>query len=271
MKTFHEYWTFSAIRGAMTVLAAIAILAIPQATSSMLSLPVFVALAIDCLATYSIFDGAVMILLAKLLPARASNRKVLYGQAAGSVVIGILLYLVTYGALNLRWLLWIVVAQAGVAAMAELLVASDTHQQYGCLSCYATSLVLVFCAVALPFARTLDAVGMSFALASYVGLYGASELLLGGRMLFVEYRSGHPASVASEAWRAEMLKPAAPSLIALADRKVCASCAACPADGLCHDDSLAGQVARVSAERRPAIVLTMRVHDLLKSAHQVRG
>ena len=263
MKSFHEYWTFSAIRGAMTLLATIAILAVPQATSFMLSLPVLINLAIDFFAAYIIFDGVVMILLAKLLPARATNRKVLYGQALLAMATGTMLYLIVYGALNLYWLIWIAASQAALAGIVELIVARDTHRQYGCLSCYSTSIVLGLSAIALPFAGGLGATGMSLALASYVGVYGVSELLLGGRMLFVEYRSGHPAALASEAWRAEMLKPAAASLLSLAARKTCLTCAECPADALCHDDSLPGQLARVVAERQPAIVMTVRVQEVL--------
>lgn len=43
------------------------------------------------------------------------------------------------------------------------------------------------------------------------------------------------------------------------------SCEACPAKLHCHNDSLPGQVARVLAERQPAIVRSMRLHSLLKS------
>ena len=43
------------------------------------------------------------------------------------------------------------------------------------------------------------------------------------------------------------------------------SCEECPADSLCHDDSLPGQVARVLAEPQPAIVRSTRIHTLLKS------
>lgn len=264
MKPFHQYWTFSAIRGAMTLLASIAILTVPQATSSILSLPVLITLAIDCLATYSVLDGAVMVLLAKLLPARANHQNALYEQAFLAVSTGMLLYLLVYEALSMHWLMWIVAFQAGGAALFELAVARDTHRQYGCFSCYATSIVLGVAAIGLPFAAGLDASGMALALGTYVGLYGSSELLLGGRMLFLEYRSEHPAALDSEVWRMDMRQSAADSLLSLAARKTCALCATCPADALCHDDSLTGQMRRVLAERRPAIVLAARTDALLK-------
>jgi hypothetical protein len=265
MKPFHQYWTFSAIRGAMTVFASLAIFAVPQGLAFIFNAPVVVGLAINCLATFSIFDGGVMILLANLLPARATNRKMLYGQALMAISSGLLLYAVIGGVVGLHWLMWIAALQAALAAFAELMVARDTHQQYGCLSCYTTSMVLGFSALALPFAGGLNATGMSIALASYIGLYGTSELVLGGRMLFLEYRSTHPAVRASEAWRIEMLNPAAVPLLSPAERNASVTCADCPANTLCHDDSTRGQVARIMVERCPAIVRTMRVEALLKA------
>jgi hypothetical protein len=265
MKPFHQYWTFSAIRGAMTVFAALAILAVPQGQAFIFNAPLTIGLAINCLATFSIFDGGVMILLANLLPERAINRKVLYGQALMAISSGLLLYAVISGVVGLYWLMWIAAFQAALAAFAEGMVARDTHYQYGCLSCYTTSMVLGFSALALPLAGWLNATGMSIALASYVGLYGTSELILGGRMLFLEYRSEHPATALSEAWRVEMLNPAAAPHLSTAERKACVTCADCPANALCHDDSLSGQMARIMAQRSSSIVRAMRAEALLQA------
>jgi hypothetical protein len=264
MKPFHQYWTFSAIRGAMTVFAALAILAVPQAQAFIFNAPVAIGLAINCLATFSIFDGGVMILLANLLPARARNRKVLYAQALMAVSSGLLLYAVIGGVVGLQWLMWIAAFQAALVTFAEWMIARDTHQQYGCLSCYTTSMVLGLSALALPFAGGLNAAGMSIALASYIGLYGTSELVLGGRMLFLEYRSEHPATALSEAWRIEMLNPAAAPLLSTLERKAYVTCADCPASAFCHDDSLSGQMARIMADRSSPIVRAMRAEALLR-------
>jgi hypothetical protein len=46
--------------------------------------------------------------------------------------------------------------------------------------------------------------------------------------------------------------------------KTCVSCAECPADAFCGDNSLSGRVARVLAERGPAIVLAMRIEGVFK-------
>lgn len=207
MKSFHEYWTFSAIRGALTVLASMIIFVAPQGLAFVFKGPLLVGVAITFLATVSIFDGGVMILLANLLPARATHRKAFYGQALMAMFFGLLLYMVVGGAINMRWLMLLVASQAALAAISELRVARDTNEQYECLSCYLTPIVLGVSAILLPFASRLDAAGMTIALASYAGAHGASELILGGRMLFLEFRSEHPATLPSDSWK-NMRNPA---------------------------------------------------------------
>jgi hypothetical protein len=257
MKNFKQYWTFSAIRGALTVIVAAGIAAVPQAATAILSIPVTLGFAIDVLAVYILLDAGAMFLLAIVMPAQARNRRVLFVQAAAAVFFGTVLYLFTYGAINPRYLLLCVASYAAVMAVVEIFVARDTHAQYGCTSCFSTAMVLAASALALPFASGLDAAGTSVVLAGFVGIYGVSQLLLAARMLVLDYRAGHPAAVLSEAWRAEMVSPATFS---------CIACEACPADATCRDYSLPGQVARIRASRQPAIVRTVRVASLMEPA-----
>ncbi len=270
MNDFREYWTFSSIRGALTLLAAAGILALPQATAAILSLPVLETLAIAGWATYCIFDGIVLLLLASLLPERATSSNTVYLQALAGVGAGGLLFLVGYNDMDARWLVGIGAAQAAFAAYTEWKVARDTHRVYGCLSCYATAIALTVTAIGLPIALANGAV--SLAVAAYVGLYGTTELVTGSRMLFLEYRAGHPAAVASEAWRAEKTPSAAAAFkaYALNPAKDCLTCEDCPADALCSDLSLEGEMRQIMAAREPAIVRTVRVATLLQTAHAGR-
>jgi hypothetical protein len=258
MKAFREYWTFSAIRGAMTLLASIAVIALPYAASSMLSIPVLIALVIDCWATYCIMDSAVIVLLAKLLPAEAKSRKALYLQAAMGVVTSGLLYLVGYGVVTMRWVLAIAVLQAGTAALVEWRVSRDTYRIYKSGSCFTTAIVLAASAVGLAFTIGDAVGGTALALATFIGLYGGSELFVGAEMLFAEYRAQHPAP----AWLSQSLLAAKePDLVGAN----CGDCSQCPADAACRDFSLKGQMAQVVAGRQPAIVRTVRLATLLES------
>ena len=198
MKAFRDYWTFLAIRGALAIVAAIVIAAMPFGAAWIMTIPVALALTADCLAAFSIFDGAVAIMLNRLLPEQATHRRALFAQTAVGAAAATLLFFIVYGLIGIHALLWIVAAQFA-AALVEFIVARDTHAQYRCLSCYSTSMVLAFCALLLPFAAGLDASRITAALAGCVALYGLSELTMGARMLFLEYRSTHPADTLSHA------------------------------------------------------------------------
>jgi len=267
MNAFREYWTFSVIRGALTTVAAIAIFVTPQAASSLLSVPVLITLAVVCYATYSAIDAAFLLMLRQMLPERAKRGPSLYWQAAYSTFAAGLLYMVTYGAINLRWALWIAASQAAVSAWAEWAIARDTHVQYGCLSCYTTSMVLASCALGLPTAGHLSPTSVSLALATYVGLYGASELLLGARMLLLEYRTTHPAHPIPTFVPATRESPVFSCLtvphVAISTSRVCSDC---PAEFICKDPSLAGQIVSLMTSRQPAVVQSIRMTTLLRQS-----
>jgi hypothetical protein len=263
MKNFHEYWSFTAIRGIFAFFAAVAIVALPRAVASLFNLPVLLGFAIALFALYTFFDMAVTTLLSRLLPDTAAGRRAYYPQIAFAAVVTALLFLTGYHMLSYQWLVGLAAAQAAVAAVAEFLVARSTHKEYGCLSCYSTAIALAFSALALPFAGLLGTTDLALALAAYLALFGASEFSLGGRMLFLEFRAGHPAAqFLDPSWRAEMTRqPAAP----IAPCAPSLTCDECPADPVCRDNSLTAQIATLLANRQPSIVNTIRAATLIQS------
>lgn len=196
MKPSKQFWEFFAIRGALTILASMFIFALPKATMFMLPVPWLFGLAIDCYATYSIFDAAVMVLLAEQFPQSAPRRKAAYVQAALRASVGALLYLSVYGVFNLHWSLWLVSIQAIAVAVVEMGAAQAASSQWRSKIGYITPLVLLLSSISLPFVYGLSPMMASFALASYVGLYGLSQFLVGARMLFETYQSEHPVPLA---------------------------------------------------------------------------
>ena len=258
MKSFREYWTFSAIRGALTLIVATGMFLVPYAASAIVEIPFMLALVVDVLAAYMLMDAGANFLLATQLPATAGHRKLLYAQAVTSVVFGGTYYLFTYGAISPQRLMLIVALQACMAAIFELEAARDTHRQYGCASCYSTAAVLLASAIGLPFASLLDAQDMTLVLVGYVGAYGGIQLTLAARMLFVEYRSEHPAPMMSMAWRT-LMQPNEPVTVS-----ALASCENCVAESVCRDGSLHGQLQQVGAMRQPAIVRSIRAASLLR-------
>jgi hypothetical protein len=273
MKNFHEYWSFTAVRGIFALFAATAIVALPRAVASLFALPILLGFAIALFALYTFFDTAVTILLSRLLPDAAASRRAYYPQIAFAGVVTILLFLTGYRVLSLAWLVWLAAAQAAITAVAEFLVARTTHKQYGCLSCYSTAIVLVVAALALPFAGLLDTTGIALALAAYIAAFGLSEFLLGTRMLFVQFQAAHPALAFDTSWRDAMtLQPAfQPAAVAHTSITATASCSPtltcdeCPADPVCRDNSLSTQVATLLSTRQPSIVNSIRAATLMHS------
>ena len=210
MKSFQEYWTFSAIRGALTLGAAAIILAMPYVTASMLDIPFFLGLAVDCLAAYTILDAAWSVLLTAELPATAPKPR-LYTLAVARAITGILLFFTVYGVFGTGAMLAIAAVQAVLATLSEVTIARQTYRQYGCASCYTAALFLALAALALPLAGRSSPVAITLALSAYIGAYGMAELASGGRMLFLAYRSEHPARKFSQAWREE-LTPRTPTV-----------------------------------------------------------
>jgi hypothetical protein len=178
MKDFREYWTFLAIRGALTLVGAFIMVALPFGAAVIMTIPVAVALSADCLAVYSILDGASVVLLNRMLPERATRRNALFALTAVGAVVGILLFCIVYNLLTPQALVWILSAQFATGALVEYFVARDTHSQYGCLSCYSISMVLAFCAVALPFAGHLGAPRIVEAVGVSIALYGLSQFMM---------------------------------------------------------------------------------------------
>ena len=269
MKSFREYWTFSAIRGVLTMVVAGGMIGMPMLATGILPFPVLLGLTVDVLAAYILLDCGAMILLAVLLPRAAKGRDVLFAQTAGTLIIGGLLYAMVGERIDLRWLGALMAVQAAIAAAAEWIVARDTHQEYNCLSCYATAITLTVCAAGLPFLRVMDGQQTVVVLAAYVGLFGASQTAVGARMLFKEYRAGHPATELSMSWQKLMDRiPTAPRLqVAHTECAGEMACQACAAEAQCFDFSLQGQLTQVRAAREPQIVRTVRAMGVVQAAY----
>jgi hypothetical protein len=273
MKNFHEYWSFTAVRGVFALFAAAAIVAVPRAVASLFVLPILLGFAIALFALYTFFDTAVTLLLSTLLPDAAAGRRAYYPQIAFAAVVTTLLFLTGYHVLSLRWLVWLAAAQAIITAVAEFLIARTTHKQYGCLSCYSTTIVLAISAIALPFAGFLGTTGIALALAAYLAAFGLSEFLLGTRMLFVQFQAVHPAPAFDMSWRDAMTLQPAFQLAAVVQTSIPAAapcsptltCDECPADLVCRDNSLSTQVATLLSTRQAGIVNSIRAATLIQS------
>ena len=261
MKAFHDYWTFSLIRGVLTLMAAVAVLVLPQATGSMLTLPLQLGLALACFALYSVLDGGATVLLAALLPAGVTGRHTVYVQAVAGMGTGVVIFLITLGLAPLQWAVWAAAGRAGIAAACQWLIAKDSQQPYGFATSYVSAAVLAMAAVMLPLTVALEAASIALALTTYLGLYGANEVLLSGRLLL---REGARDSASADGQQS--VEPAKAQQTAAA--AIPGSCEVCPAVALCSDASLAAQWEQVAHQRQPMLVRSVRLNSLQAAAEQ---
>ena len=92
---------------------------------------------------------------------------------------------------------------------------------------------------------------------------GAREFLPMVAKLFGKRRGTQPISSMAEGWQIDSPTAAAASQQPPLAQTSCLDCAECPAQALCHDDSITGQVTRVLVVRHPAIVKSIRIEALL--------
>ena len=149
MKAFHSYWSFSAIRGVLTIIVSVGIFGLPYFAHALMTIPVMIGLAIDVLAVYAMLEGGALVLLGVSMPENLGGHKTRYVEAFASVGIGAVLFVLAHGEF-IQYLMWIVAAQAAIAAIAEYSVARETYREYARPSCYVTAFVLAACAFLVP-------------------------------------------------------------------------------------------------------------------------
>ncbi len=269
MKSYHEYWSFAAVRGVLALLAAAVVVALPRAIADLFSIPVLLAFSISAFALWAVFDSAITVLLANLFPSHTSGRRILVPQAITVFILAALLFLTGYRLLPAQSLVWIVAVLAAVSAVSEFSIAETTHKTYHCLSCYTTAITFAVAAVAIPFAAFLTPAEVTLALGAYLALIGSSELALGSRMLFLGYRAEHPLAVAvTPEWRLAM-EPAAQAAAATLACTPQLTCETCPATSVCLDNSVSTQLHNILNSRAPAIVRSLRASTLNAQNHLV--
>ena len=92
---------------------------------------------------------------------------------------------------------------------------------------------------------------------------GARESLPMVKKPFGKRRDVQPTTSMAEGWQINSPTAVVASHRSPLAQTSCLDCAECPAQALCHDDSITGQVTRVLTERHPAVVKSMRIEALL--------
>ncbi len=189
VQPYSKYWAAMMIRGFIAILSATAILFISGLAATLLLLPFAIVISVLCLAAYCVLDSAVVIVSSFMVPTNRPGRPALMLQGILGVVLGVLMFSVSYDHEVLHWFLYLAAAQAAAAAVAEFITARGTSRHHESRWCYVSAGLAMGSAIALLSAHNLPHREMAWVIYGYLGLFGLNLIILSAKMLFAE-RSG---------------------------------------------------------------------------------
>ncbi|MDE3103622.1 MAG: hypothetical protein KGK08_00465 [Acidobacteriota bacterium] len=182
------YWIATIARGLFALSAALVLVLVPQLTATVLLLPLAVVVAALTLAAYVTLDSVVVLLAGLVLRGQTLAAPVLAAQGALGVVLGASLFYAVHAHESFPWLVLLLAAQSLAAAFAEFRIARHHFVPHAVVWCYLSSAIAAFAGVLLFLTRGLPLPQLAWVLGTTLGLFGANQLALAGRMLVEQWR-----------------------------------------------------------------------------------
>jgi hypothetical protein len=195
VKSYTEYWVATMVRGVLAIVAATAVLVIPEMAQNILMRPFAVVLSICVLAAYTFMDSSIVLVTSFMIPRGMPGRLMLRAQGVCGAVIGAVLFSLIYKSVDLRAFLYLSAAQAGLLAVTEFVVARGTARHHDAVWAYAAAGIAAVSAVALVCGAGLNPRQLAWLIYCYLGVFGFNLFALAARMLFEERRALRDGSV----------------------------------------------------------------------------
>ncbi|WP_263409867.1 hypothetical protein [Terriglobus tenax] len=170
MHRYENYWIVTLFRGVLATMFGCAIVLIPQMSSSLLLLPFATVLSILFLAVYGAADSALVFVGSFALPERPGQIASRLQGVLG-VVIALLLATIAFEQTRVHWFFYLVAAQAGAAAVSDMVTARHVWRHHRTMLVYASALVAGTAAVYFLMSAILVAPTMPAEISARV-LYG---------------------------------------------------------------------------------------------------
>jgi len=187
MKPFVQYWAATMLRGVAAIVAGTAVLLVPEMIATALLMPFAILLSILCLAAYGIIDSAILLGTSFILPKGVHGRLILRAQGICGAAVGVLLFALVSGHVQLSWFLYLAAFQAITTASAEFYVARGAPSHGAAHWSYASAAISAISATALLMGGQLQQTQLAWLLFGYLGVFGLTQLLLSIRMLVAEH------------------------------------------------------------------------------------
>ena len=186
LKSYTEYWAATMVRGLLAIVAAMAVLVIPEMAATVLLRPFAVVMSICTLAAYATMDSAVVLVSSFMIPKHKPGAIALRLQGVCGAIIGALLFSLIYKQVNMQWFLYLAALQAASLAVTEFIVAKGTSEHHDARWCYAAATIAALSAVALVCGANLPPRQLAWLIYGYLGVFGFNLFVLSARMLFAE-------------------------------------------------------------------------------------
>lgn len=202
MSKHENFWIVTVLRGLLAILIGSAILVVPDMARTLLFLPFAVAFVILSLVAFGIADSVLVFITSfftSLEPAKVALRL----QSAFGVAIGILFCSMLFDRIRLEWFLYLIALQAFATACSEFTIARHTSKHHGSRSSYVAAAVAMLCAVAYTIVATIAPTNLTpreiaILAYTYLAVFGAAQVLMATRMLYIEHRAMQLAHAASQ-------------------------------------------------------------------------
>jgi hypothetical protein len=194
MTKSETFWMLTLLRGALAVLIGTAILVVPDLARTLLLAPLAEGVAVLSLVVYGALDSALILASSFATPIR-SIKPVLRLQSLAGAGLAALFCSVLFSRVQLHWFLYLIALQAVATSYAEHAIAAHTSRADGSRICYLgarLSLVaaLVYGFIASVAFRSLTTREITLAAYAYLGAFGVAQILMAGRILYMQDRVG---------------------------------------------------------------------------------
>jgi len=186
LKSYTEYWAAMMVRGVLAIVAAMAVLVIPQMASTILLRPFAVVMSICVLGAYGTMDSAIVLVSSFMIPRCRPGRWALQVQGLAGAVIGALLFSLVFKGVDLHLFVYLAALHAAGLAISEFIVARGTSVHHGEGWCYASAGIAAVSVVALLCGRNLEPRQLAWLIYGYLGVFGFNLFAVAARMLFAE-------------------------------------------------------------------------------------
>lgn len=192
MKSDIRFWIATMGRGLLALVFGSAVMIFPDLATTLILLPLAVALSVLCLAVYGLFDS--LIVIASSFTACSPTAKVVLRiQGIIGTLVAVAMLSIVYEKVRLEWFFYLIAIQALCTAISEFIVAHHAFTRSESIWDYASAAVAGVCGVGylvagIFFDGKLVAREVEWLIYGFLVAFGFALSATATRMLYTDYK-----------------------------------------------------------------------------------